>query len=93
MTNQISWIPDGWSLSPSSFINLNFDGASKGNLGPTGGGGVFWNSQGEILHIYTINLGHSTNNVAELNAMVKGLNIAKYKGFQNLYWKVILAWS
>ena len=70
--------------TPSSFIKLNFDGASKGNPGPAGGEGVFRNSQGEILHIYTINLGHSTNNSAELNAMVKGLNIAIYKGFEKL---------
>lgn len=84
MKNQILQSPDRWSPPPSSFIKLNFNGASKGNPGPAGGGGVFQNSQVEILHIYTINLGHSTNNATELNAMVKGLNIAIYKGFQKL---------
>ena len=84
MMNQIPQSPDRWSPPPSSFIKLNFEGAFKGNLGPAGGGGVFRNSQGEILHIYTINLGHTTNNAAKINAMVKGLNIAIHKGYHKL---------
>jgi ribonuclease HI len=84
MKNQTLQSPDRWSPPPSSFIKLNFDGASKGNPGPAGEGGVFRNSQGEILHIYTINLGHSTNNASKLNAMVKGLNITLHKGFHKL---------
>ena len=84
MRNQTPQSPERWSLPPSSFIKLNFNGASKGNPRPQCKGGVFKNSKGEILHIYTINLGHSTNNAAELNAMVNGLNISLHKGFHKL---------
>ena len=84
MKNPTLQSPNRWSPPPSSFIKLNFDGASKGNPGHAGGGGVFWNSQGEIIQLYTINLGHSTNNAAELSAMVNGLNIAIYNGFQKI---------
>lgn len=84
MRNQAPQSPEQWSPPPSSLIKLNLNGASKGNPGPAGSGGVFRNSQGEILHIYTINLGHSTNNAAKLNAMVKGLNIALHRGFHKL---------
>ena len=84
MENQKPQSMDSWIPPPSSFVKLNFDDASKGNPGPAGAGGVFRNERGEILHIYTLNLGHSTNNVVELNAMVKGLNISIQKGFQKL---------
>lgn len=84
MMNQTTQSLERWSLPPSSFIKLNFDDASKGNRGPTRRGGIFRNSKGEILHIYTINLGHSANNTTELNAMVKGLNIALHKGYHKL---------
>jgi len=31
---------------------VNFDGATKGNLGPAGYGGIFRNAEGSVLNIY-----------------------------------------
>jgi len=54
--------------------SLYFDGASRGNPGPSGAGGVIYNSQQEIIDTYAINLGKTTNNVAEYGGLLAGLN-------------------
>jgi hypothetical protein len=82
--NQTPQSPDLWNPPPTSFIKLNFDGASKGNPGPVGGRGVFMNDRGEILYIYTLNLGYTTNNTTELSAMIEGLEIAIRKSYQKI---------
>jgi ribonuclease HI len=59
---------------------MNFDGASKGNPGWTGMGGVIRDSQGKIIWLYTGSLGNSTNNAAEFGALETGLEILHGKG-------------
>ena len=54
---------------------MNFDGASKGNPGPAGFGGIFRNSQGDALAIYYGSIGWDTNNSAELEGLWQGLNL------------------
>jgi len=58
---------------PLDFIKLNFDEAAKGNQGATGFGAVFRNHQGSILFLTAGNLGHTTNNAAELWGLTTGL--------------------
>jgi ribonuclease HI len=60
---------------------MNFDGASRGNPGPGGAGGIFRDAQGEIVSLYTIRLGHTTNNGAELVGFLAGLQMAKELGY------------
>jgi hypothetical protein len=78
--------PSFWSPPPEGFVKLNFDGASKGNLGAAGYGVVFCNHLGHILEIMVGSLGHSTNNVAELWGLIKGLQLA----IKSNYTKVIV---
>ena len=59
------------------FIKLNFDSASKGNLGQAGIGDVFRNSQDVVCRVYAMDLGYATNNEAELTSLQQGLIIAK----------------
>jgi ribonuclease HI len=66
------------------FIKVNFDGASKGNPGAVGFGVVFRNHQGNILLITTGNLGHTTNNAAELWGLTRGLQLATEHNFNKL---------
>jgi len=47
-------------------------------------GGVFRNSHGEILHIFSESIGINSNNVAELQALLSGLVIAKKHGWSAL---------
>lgn len=70
-------------ISPSVFlepldgcIEINFDGASKGNPCPTGYGNVIWHYRGNPWGIYMIYYAHTTNNVVELIALEKGLILA-----------------
>ena len=54
--------------------SLYFDGASRGNPGPAGAGGVIYDAQQKIVDTYSINLGVTTNNVAEYGGLLAGLN-------------------
>ena len=55
---------------------LYTDGASQGNPGPAGVGGVLLNSQGEVLWEGQKHIGEATNNVAEYKALLFGLDKA-----------------
>jgi ribonuclease HI len=66
------------------FIKLNFDGASKGNPGAAGFGVVFRDHRSHILLINAGSLGHTTNNVAELWGLTRGLQLAIEHNFTKL---------
>ena len=76
--------PQCWQRSTQGFIKLNFDGASKGNPGQAGIGGVFRDSQGEVCRFYALDLGYATNTEAELASLQHGLIIAKSEQFHRL---------
>jgi hypothetical protein len=76
--------PTIWTPPPEHFIKVNFDGASKGNPGPAGYGAVLRNSEGEILALDTGYIGDTTNNVAELTGLLRGLQTAIAKGHQRI---------
>jgi ribonuclease HI len=78
--------PSHWSPPPEAFVKLNFDGASKGNPGAAGYGVVIRNHYGHILDIAAGPLGHTTNNVAELWGLIKGLQLA----IKNHYTQIIV---
>lgn len=63
---------------------LNFYGASKGNPGPTGYGGAVRNHQGQVLKVFFGSIGWNTNNVAELEGLWRGLNMAQQEGLTPL---------
>jgi ribonuclease HI len=62
--------------------SLFFDGASKGNPGQAGGGGVILDPSGKIHKEYAWGLGHASNNHAEFLALWQGLNQAIKSGIQ-----------
>ena len=63
---------------------LFFDGASKGNPGEAGGGGVIFGPNGNLNLTYSWNLGIDSNNMAEALALWQGLNQALFHGIQDL---------
>lgn len=67
-----------------NFIKLNFDGASKGNPGQAGFGGIFRDSKKNTRWIYAEGGGEMTNNEAELWAIHEGLSIAIRNGYTNM---------
>ena len=61
-----------WLKERKNF-KLFFDGASKGNPGKVGGGGVIINPDGEVEVEYSWNIGYETNNMAEAYGLWQGL--------------------
>lgn len=65
-----------WTPPPLDMLQLNFDGASKGNPGKAGYGGVFRNHKGSPQCIFMGSIGWDTNNSAELEGLWHGLKLA-----------------
>ena len=63
---------------------LFFDGASKGNPGQAGGGGIIFDPSSTICMSYARGLGHASNNQAEYLALWQGLNQARKMNIQKL---------
>jgi ribonuclease HI len=72
-----------WTQSLNTCI-LSFDGASKGNPGEAGGGGVIRDHTGNLIARYAWGLGTESNNKAEALALWQGLTQAISLGIQNL---------
>ena len=58
-----------WHPPLEGYLKYNIDGASKGNPGTAGYGGVLRNAEGSIISIFHCHLGTATNNMVELMAM------------------------
>lgn len=69
-----------WTTSLKE-ICLFFDGASKGNPGRAGGGGVIFSTDGITVCKYAWGIGIESNNTAEFCGLWQGLRIAQSKGF------------
>ena len=72
--------PRIWGCPPVGFFKYNFEGASKCNPGAARYGGVVRDDQGKIRGIAWGALDLSTNNVAELEGLVMGMQWALGKG-------------
>ena len=66
------------------FINLSFDGASKGNPGLVGLGWLFHDSGAKSHLIYVNHCGYTSNNEAEFVAVLQGLLMAIKLGYKNM---------
>jgi ribonuclease HI len=64
---------------------LYVDGASRGNPGPAGAGAVLFGPQGEKRAEESRYLGETTNNVAEYQALLLGLELARNQGVKRLH--------
>ena len=63
---------------------LLFDGASKGNPGIAGAGGVIFDYKGSKQKEYAWGIGRATNNGAEWYALIKGLELAREMGIEEM---------
>ena len=67
----------------SRFV-LHADGAARGNPGPAGAGAVLFDERGEIVAELRRHLGRATNNRAEYEAVVMGLEEARRRGVEEI---------
>lgn len=73
--------PEKWNPPPQEIYKLNFDGATKGNPGPASIGGAIRDSKGSIQGIFWGSIGDNTNNMAELKALLVGLDMTQTHGW------------
>lgn len=65
-----------WRPPSQGIVQLNFDGASKGNPGKESHGGIFKFHNNTPLFIFYGTIGWDTNNLAELEGLWQGLCLA-----------------
>ncbi|CAL1357331.1 unnamed protein product [Linum trigynum] len=72
----------GWTPLLEGWVLLNTDGASNGNPGPAGAGGIVRDSMGNWLGGVVASLGSATTVLAELWAICYGLDLVWNLGFR-----------
>ena len=73
-----------WIRPPTGWCKLNTDGASLGNPGKAGGGGVIRDCEGRWMRGFARSIGFTTSIMAEFWALRDGLLLAGQIGVQNL---------
>ena len=73
-----------WKPPLENWIKLNVDGASKGNPGLAGGGGVLRSHRGDWIKGFAANFGVCSSMKAELLALLQGLQLARNLGISRL---------
>lgn len=61
-------------------VNLFIDGGARGNPGPAAAGVVLTDELGKAIHQAGYFLGEATNNVAEYQGLIRGLEAARQLG-------------
>ena len=79
-----SIIPICWDKPQEGWFKLNSDGASLGNPGKAGGGGLIRDSCGRWIKGYMRYIGISTSIIAEFWALRDGLKLASQLGITHL---------
>jgi len=74
----------GEKASGGSAYELYVDGASRGNPGASGAGAVIKDPEGNVVKTLKLYLGVQTNNRAEYNALILGLEEARAMGLKML---------
>ena len=67
-------------ISKQTTPSLFFDGATKGNPGIAGAGGLIINTEGNSIHRFAWGLGHSSGIQAESLALFQGIKLLKELG-------------
>ncbi|KAL0427066.1 UNVERIFIED_CONTAM: putative ribonuclease H protein [Sesamum latifolium] len=65
-----------WEKPQRDWFKLNTDGASKGNPGISGAGGILRDPQGRVLFAFEEPLGCMSNTLVELKAIYRGLQLS-----------------
>ncbi|CAL1358711.1 unnamed protein product [Linum trigynum] len=73
-----------WSSPVEGWVKLNIDGASNGNPGMAGVGGVLRDSMGHWIVGFMAKIGEATAALAELWAFYHGLDIAWKSGYRQI---------
>ena len=83
-TKQYSAIPMRWHKPAEGWFKLNLDGASIGNSGSAGAGGLIRDHSGNWVKGYMRNIGVAMSIIAEFWALRDGLLLASQMGITHL---------
>jgi len=86
--HEVRVIPVIWKTPPIARYKLNTDGSALHNPGKIGGGSILRDSNGVIIYAFAIPLGEGTNNQAEVQAAIYGLNWCIQHGYRNIILEV-----
>ena len=77
---EVRWLPP-----PPGWMKCNTDGSSDGAPGPSTAAGLFRNSRGFVHYCYVLKIGNLYAFEAELIAVMRGIQIAREKGWNKLW--------
>lgn len=80
------------TLPPEGWYKLNSDGASCGNPGKAGGGGLIRDCSGNWFKGFARSIGFAIRVTAEFWALRDGLKLALSEGIQNLIVELMREW-
>ncbi|XP_043725893.1 uncharacterized protein LOC122672496 [Telopea speciosissima] len=72
-------------VSPFNMLKLNVDGASRGNPGVSGGGGIIRDCEGSLIAAFSNFCGICSNSVAEMRALLDGLQLYASLGLHGFF--------
>ncbi|KMS94758.1 hypothetical protein BVRB_015560 [Beta vulgaris subsp. vulgaris] len=78
-------IPVAWEKPKIGWTKLNFDGSSKGKTGEASIGGVFRDHNAKFMLGYAESIGRSDSTIAELAALLRGLEIILENGWDDVW--------
>ncbi|XP_058068314.1 uncharacterized protein LOC131217411 [Magnolia sinica] len=73
-----------WSRPFRGWVKVNVDGSSRGNPGPSGGGGLGRDSNGNFLFAFKLGYGRGFNTRAELRAILNGIELCAQMGYSRV---------
>ncbi|KAL0352385.1 UNVERIFIED_CONTAM: putative ribonuclease H protein [Sesamum calycinum] len=68
-------------------VKLNTDGASKGNPGVAGAGGIVRDYEGKVILAFSEPIGFTNNMVDEMHVVLRGFGICLEKGFSKVWFE------
>ncbi|KAL0417382.1 UNVERIFIED_CONTAM: putative ribonuclease H protein [Sesamum latifolium] len=74
-----------WNKPDKGWIKINTDGASKGNPGTAGAGGIARNEKGEVIFAFDDFIREATNMYAEVYGLFKALQICQTENFNRIW--------
>ena len=77
-----------WIAPLEPFVKLNTDGSVIGNPGMASAGGLLCNSASAWISGFSLNVGITSNNIAELRAVWQGLILAWELGFKFIHLEI-----
>lgn len=78
-------VPVIWHRPPPGCIKINTDGAARGRTGKASCGGVFRDCTGSILGAFSESCGHLTAIEAELQGVIRAVDIAWRGGLRRIW--------